>query len=372
MHPDFLTLAQTKRNASLLKTEDLFTSNKSSWFTAFARHFTQTCTQIQLMQKTQSASALPPISYLDYTMLYTNIINRNYTADIFAYGEKCYLDKNQRYIGEYDISFLFVYFDHLWSDLLSLKRRYLGKVTSREITAFMLQTLPDFYSYLANIARFAIAECTDASPLNDIEKNETFMINVGDYMSKTETVYAAQKNKDAESLAEWFYEQNDRVYVFGDYSYLDFAGKTFTDTDFRYSQFRYSTLNNTSFAGSSLIGANFRHAQMQNCRLDYCSLYEADFSFAMLKNASFANTYAKTGLLDNKDWKFVGFLPALFRHTDLSGANFSGANLSGADFSGANLAGADFSGAILSGAIFDADVDISLTLEQKAGIIINK
>ena len=74
MHPDFLTLAQTKRNASLLKTEDLFTSNKSSWFAAFARHFTQTCTQIQLMQKTHNTHArkhspIPPLYFAHNTAI---------------------------------------------------------------------------------------------------------------------------------------------------------------------------------------------------------------------------------------------------------------------------------------------------------------
>ena len=357
MHPHFLSNAKIRRNEYLLKTEDLFTTNKSSYFPAFQTHFNQTCAHIQKMQST---STLAPISYLDYTMLYTNFINRRYTADIFAYGEKGYLDKNQRFIGEYDISFLFVYFDQLWNDLINQKRRYVGKVKSKEVTQFMLETLPDFYSYLANIARFAIAECADKSPLAEIEKNETFMINVGDYMAKTETVYMEKKTKDADKLAAWFNEQLDKVYVYGDYSHLDFSGKTFADTDFRYAQFRGSTLNNTSFAGSSLIGANFRNAHMENCSLDYCSIYEADFSFARLKNASFVNAYAKTGLPDKNEWKFVGFLPTIFCNADLTDAVFCGANLTGADFSGATLTGADFSGAVLDGAVFDTD-DLALT-----------
>ena len=359
---DFSTRAAAIRNEYLLKTEGLFTANKSSYFNAFKTHFCQICSQIQQMQ---ASSTLPPIQYLDYTMLYTNFINRIYTAEICVYNEKSYLDKNQRIIGAYDISYLFVYFDKLWDDLNSLKRRLAGQVQAKEITQFMMDTLPDFYSYLVNIARFAIAECLDQSPLADIEKNDTFMINVGDYMAKTETVYAEKKNKDANKLAEWFSEQLEKDYVFGDYSDLDFSQKSFTDTDFRYAQFRNCNLVESSLAGSSLIGANFRNANMQNCRLDYCSIYEADFTNAKLNNASFVNAYAKAGLLNDNEWKFVGFLPASFRNADLTNANFAGANLSGADFTGATLTNADFTAATVDKAIFSAGAELPLTEEQK-------
>jgi uncharacterized protein YjbI with pentapeptide repeats len=350
MNEDFLTRAENKRNEYLLKTEELFVANKDRWFADFADHFLDICTQIK---KCQSESALPPISYLEYTMLYTNFINRHYVADIFIYGDKSYLDRDQRFIGNYDISFLFGYFDQLWDDIISLKRRYPGLVSAQEITPFVMGTLPDFYSYLANIARFAIGECVDKSPFADINKNEDFMVNIGDYMAKTEPVYRAKKNKDANKLAKWFNEQLLSKYIFDDYSGLDFTGKSFLYTDFRYSRFQNSTLNKINLEGSSLIGANFRNALMEECRLDNCSINEADFSGASLKQTSFKNAWAKTGLTDENKWRFVGFLPVIFRNADLTGVDFSGANLTGADFSGARLTGASFSGAVTDGAIFD-------------------
>ena len=357
MEEDFTTRANVKRNEYLLKTEELFVTNKAAWFSAFASHFRQICAQIRKMQE---ESALSAISYLEYNMLYNNFINRRYVTQVCAYGEKSYLDKSQRILGEYDVSFLFVYFDKLWDDLINLKRRLVGQAAAVEITKYMLDTLPDFYSYLANIARFAVADCIDKSPFVDIDKNEVFMINVGDYMAKTETVYTESKDKDSDKLTDWFHEQLYKEYVFGDYSNLDFSGKSFAYTDLRYAQFRNSNLKDTDLSGSSLIGVNFRHANMVNCRMNSCSIYEADFSDANLKNASLIDAHAKIGLTDEKEWKFVGFLPAVFRNADLTGVDFTGADLTGADFSGAVLTDAVFTNANLTGADFTR-ADLSKT-----------
>lgn len=347
---DFTYIADVKRNECLLKTEKFFVVHKSRWLDSFYEHFKAICAEIRNLQ---DESELPAISYLEYTALYTNFINRQYVADVFVYGEKGFLDKAQYCVGRYDVSFLFYYFDRLWDDLLSLRKRYVGKIPAQKITAFMLDTLPDFYSYLAQIARCAIFELTDASPLVDIKKTELFVINVGGYMSITEGVYQENGNKHVEKLCKWFSEQLYGTYIFGDYSRLDFSDRVFEYTDFRFAHFCGSSLNNTNLKGSKLIGANFRSANMEKCQLDYCTINEADFSSAILKNANFKNAHAKSGLINDKDWKFPGFLPTNFRYADLTNADFTGANLAGADFTGATLTGANFTDAVLDGAIFD-------------------
>jgi len=351
----FLNRANTLRTEYLMKTEALFAANRNDWFADFDVHFRQICAQIK---RWQAKAELPRIVYLEYTMLYSNFISRRYVAEVFVYNDRSYLDKNQHLVGEYDISLFFTSFDELWDKLLSERKRYVGKVVTKDITAFMLEVLPDFYSYLVTIARFAIANCIDKSPFTDIDKSDEFMINVGNYMSKTENVYTEKKNKDAVALAEWFDEQNINEYTFDDYSKLDLSGCSFIYTGFRYSQFRYSFLNNVSLKGCALIGTSFHGACMENCCIDLCSIYEADFSHAILINASFVNARGRAGLPNEREWRQVGFLPVNFRYADLTGVSFTGASLGGADFTGANLTGADFTGAILDGADFtDAVLD---------------
>ena len=349
MNSDFMNLSRNLRNESLLKTESLFVAQKTEWLALFAENFLSVCTEIVRQQR---ESSLPPISRMEYIMLNTNFINRRYIAEVWVFGKDRYIDKKQRMVGEYDVSFLFVYFDEMWGKLLSSRKRYLGNVKAREVTSFILESFSDFYSYLISIARFAIVECVDNKPFIDIAKDELFKINVGDYMAETETVYEENKNKNADDLTKWFNERLSYKYNYGDYSGLDFSGKEFMNTDFRYAMFRRAVLNRVNFNNSSLIGANFRFAEMEGCQLDNCFMFEADFSNANMKNASFKKATAKVGLIDENEWSFVGFLPASFRNADLTSANFTQSKLTGADFTGAILSNADFTGAILTGADF--------------------
>ena len=350
MNSSFIELSTNIHIDQLLKTEALFDAKKKQWFSAFAEHFNSICIDIVKMQ---NESELPAITYIDYTLLFNNFYNKRYVAEIWLYGDKSYLDKSQRIIGEYDISFLFIYFGELWDKLLSLRKLFVGKVRALEVVAFMMQALPDFFSYLADIARFSIAEFVDKSLLANINKNKLFRINVGSYLAKTENVYIERKNKNVDKLAMWFSERLENKYTFEDFSGLDFSGHFFTFTEFRYSQFRNACLNNVSLKGCALIGTNFQNAQMENCCLDNCSIYEADFSHAYLKNASFVKARGRAGLPNPEKWQHVGFLPVNFRYADLTNANFTGANLCGADFTGAVLDGTIFTDAILNGAIFD-------------------
>ena len=354
MHPDFIELSTTLRNDYLLKTEALFADQQQLWFTAFTKHFQSICAEIVQLQ---NESSLQAISRIEYNMLYTNFVDRRYVAEVWVYGDMLYLDESQRMIGEYDISFLFVYFSELWDKLLSARKRYVGKVAAQEVASFMLQTLPDFYSYLANIARRAIVELFDKQPFTDIIKNGAFKISVGDYMAYTTPVYIESKNKDIKVLHKHLKKRLEIGYTFQDYSGLDYSGCSFTYTDFSYSQFRHSRLINMSIEGSILIGASFYKAHMENCCLNNCSIYETDFTHTILRNASFINARGRAGLPNDKEWRHVGFLPVCFRHADLTNADFTGANLTGADFTDAILDGVDFTYAILDGAIFSDGVD---------------
>ena len=210
-------------------------------------------------------------------------------------------------VGNFDISFLFTCFSELWDKLLSARKRYVGKISAQEVASLMIQPLPDFYSYLTNTARRAIADLLDKQPFADIIKNETFMINVGDFMANTMPVYIESKNKDCKALHKHLGKRLEKEYTFQDYSGLDFPGCSYTYSDFSYSQFRKSSLINMSLEGSVLIGANFNKANMENCCLNNCPIYEADFTHTILKNASFINAWGRAGLPNEKQWLHAGF-----------------------------------------------------------------
>ena len=355
MHSDLITHYQSLVTAHLLKTEALYIANKTAWIASFSSHFQGICSRII---EQQDNAILPTIQYLEYTMLYSNFINRRYVAEITVYNEKRYLDKSQQSFGEYDLSHIFIYFNELWDKLLSERKRYVGKVKSREITTLMIEALPKFYSYLAGIARLAIREHLNKSPFTDISKNDVFQVAVGDYMACTSNVYTEKKNKDAKKLIKCFSEDVESRFTFDDFSNMDFSGHSFTLKEFCYSQFRNTCLNNTFFNNCALSGANFSKANMENCSFNSCSIHEADFSYTNLKHTSFVKARGRVGIPISEEWLFAGYLPVSFRYADLSNAHFTGANLSGADFTGAVLDGTVFTDVVLDGAIFDDGVDV--------------
>ena len=103
MHTNFIELSATLRNKYLLKTDALFVAQQQRWFVAFAEHFQTICAEIVKLQNELSLSA---ILRIEYTMLYSNFTNQRYIAEVWLYGDDIFLDKNQRLIGMYDISFL--------------------------------------------------------------------------------------------------------------------------------------------------------------------------------------------------------------------------------------------------------------------------
>jgi len=339
-------------NEYLVKTEYYSLKHKNSQISDFFNNVKFLCEHITNMQQVLSLST---IAHIEYTIAYANILNRNYVAEVWAYGDELYLDKKQQMIGTLDITPLFTSFNELWDELLANRKRYGGTVRAMEVNDFMRQSLPSFSLYLVAVARSAIAQCLDSNIFNNIAKHNTFRVCVGGYMNTipTNCIYIERKNKDNEQILFKFKARPSEDYIFEDYSELDFCSQELPKMNFSYSYFRNSQLNDVSFDNSLLMSTNFSYAKMQNCKLKNTTIYGADFSHAYLVNASFENAMGRAGLPKKDKWQHVGFLPVSFRFADLTNVSFKNADLTGADFSSAILTDTDFSGAILDGAIFD-------------------
>jgi len=347
MQKEFFELSDNLRNEYLLRTERFFVLHKNELVSSFISNFQSICSVIVKLQK---ESDLSDISHIEYIMDYGDFIERNYTASVWVFGDEWYRDCNRRVIGEYNIASLFVFFNELWDKLLEIRKQNAGMIRAVGVKEIMLQTILDFYLYLADIARLAIVECVESAPFTEIKKSDVFRVCVGEYMNPTKSkiVYVQCKNKNTDNLKNCIYE---------DHSNLDFTGRVYKSSNFHYSQFANSCFDDGSLEGSRLTGSNFRKARMENCNLNSSTIHEVDFSYAILKGASITNVIGPSGILDEKKWVHSGYLPVRFCYADLSNANFAGANLIGADFTGANLTDTNFSNANLNGAIFDGSIN---------------
>ena len=335
----FLNRAETLLNEKLFETENLFRSSFSSLSEAFMENFREICKEVTTLQE---AGNFGEIAYIEYTLLRSNTINKNYVAEIRIYGKEWFLCKGQRVVGQFDVSYLFQNLDRLWMKLLEMRKQYIGKVSSLDVSEFIMDAAPKFYAYVISLCRFSILDCTKQNYFKMLKKTPQFSINVGEYMAQTEPIYKENSEKDRLSLLKWFADCHSYEYCFEDFSELDFSNENFTNIDFRYSDLRKTILTNTSFLYANLIGTRFCGAELENAHFSYSILHEADFSGANLRNSKFYYANANWGANDKEKWKRVGFFKVSFRKADLQNANFTGANLIGADFTDAVVDGAKF------------------------------
>lgn len=359
MEKEFQTYAGNIKNQILFQWEDVFQANQEQFISRFREHFNQICREIVRLQK---SGGLPELSYLEYTLLYTNFLERNYAAQVRVYGEDWYLDPNQKAVGTFDVSFLFEPFTELWDKLLTARKGYAGEVSSADVAELVIAALPCFYAYVVTTARRAILTCVEGEAYGELKRADEFEINIGEYMGHTEAVYKEKRNKDREEYADWFRQRLELRYTFEDLTGMDFSGEDLSEIDFRYSDLRNTVLRNTDFQDSMLFGTRFCNAVMEGADLRYCMLYEADFTGADLKHASFVRAVGDAGIQEREEWLIPGYQGVSFRNADLRNA----------DFTKASFRGADFTGAILEGAVFGREqaMQSRLTEEQRKTIVI--
>ena len=349
MNEQFLKNAGALLNEKLFKTEELFLGGFPRLSEEFTANFQRVCEETAALQ---TAGGLGDIAYIEYTLLRTNAVNRNYMSEVRIYGEKRYMCKSQRAAGEFDVSFLFKHFDELWGELIESRRQYAGKVSAIHVKEFMMDAAPKFYSYAVPLCRFSILGCVGQDYFRAVKKSPRFEINAGEYMARTETVYRENAGKDRAEILRQFAAKPDLPYCSEDFSGLDFSNENLAGMDFRYADLRGAILENTNFAGANLTGARFCGANAKNADFSRSFLHEADFGGADLQNAKFTDAAADGGLTNEKEWQAAGFF----------GIRFKDADLRGADFTGADCKGADFTGALMDSAAFDAAKKNGLTV----------
>ena len=328
------------KNEKLFETEELYQKNFNDYASIFQKHFLGICENITHLQQ---SGTLGEIAYLEYTLLYTNLLQKKETAEVRAYNGNWYLDNNQLTAGEFDFSPLFIKYRELWTDLFAARKRFAGAVASHEIKSFLLSCARSFYRYVIAVCRFSILPCIESELFQSINRTEKFEINIGEYMAYTEAVYKEDQTRTSMDALDWLSLHLEYEYAFEDFSELDFSKADLSGIDLRYSDLRRCQLKGTDFQDSMLSGARFCHASMEDADLRNCLMHEADFTGANLANARFTAARSHAGIApEQSSWKSPGYRPVSFRNANLTNADFRNTNIKNADFTGALMAGALF------------------------------
>lgn len=358
----FQNYALQLKNQKLFEMEELYQKNFNDYVSIFQKHFLEICENIIHLQQ---SGILGEISYLEYTLLYTNLLQKKEAAEVRVYNHNWYFDSGQHIVGNFDFSCLFIKYQELWTELFSARKRFAGIVASHEVKSFLLSCARSFYRYVIAVCRFSILSCVESEPFLSIYKSDEFEINVGEYMAYTETIYKENKKRTSKDALDWFSLRLEFEYAFEDFTGLDFSRADLSEIDLRYSDLRQSRLTGTDFQDSMLCGTRFCHADMRDANLCYCLLHEADFTGANLANACFTCAKSYAGISPRQtEWKIPGYRQVSFRST----------NLTNADFQATDIRDADFTEAVMDGTLVQKKqlAGLKLSEEQKRQIRITE
>lgn len=354
MTEEFYQYASALHTRKLFEMETIYQERLDDFIPVFQNHFHKICEEIC---KLQTKKEIGKISYLEYTFLFTNLIQKKEIAEVRIYNDDWYLDAGQRAVGSFDYSFVFTKYRDLWNEVMSSRKRFAGTVTAQQAISFLLTCASVFYRYVASIFRYSILPCVETEPFLSIQRADEFEINVGEYMAYTEAIYKENRTLTSQDALDWFSQREEFSYAFEDFSGLDFSEADLSEIDLRYSDLRHAALNGTDLQDSLLYGTRFCHASLRGADLCYCQIHEADFSGADLTDARLLATTGYCGVPDTEEWTLTGFRQI----------NFQNANLTRADFSKTKICDANFTGAIMDGAKFDRKRlhEFALSPEQK-------
>lgn len=340
MTEEFKQYASALNTRKLFEMDTIYQEHLDEYIPVFQDHFRQMC---EAVCRLQAEKEIGEISYLEYTFLFTNLIQKKEIAEVRIYNDDWYFDAGQRVVGSFEYSFVFTKYRELWNEIMSSRKRFAGAVTAQEAISFLLTCASVFYRYVASIFRYSILPCVEAEPFLSMQRADEFEVNVGEYMAYTEAVYKENRARTSADALDWFLLREEFAYAFEDFSGLDFSGADLSEIDLRYSDLRRTALDGTDFQDSLLYGTRFCNASLRGADLRYCQIHEADFSGADLTDARFCAAKGYRGVPDTENWTLTGFRPI----------NFQNANLTRADFCRTKIRDADFTGAVMDGTKID-------------------
>lgn len=350
------TYLKTKTDEKLIALDKYFHENKSRLIAGFIDSFKSICIKIKEMQ---AKGVKGKIGYINYCMLRTSILERNYRMLIEALDKDWFLDLRECHAG-YEANWAFRILEELGYELSDLAKLYIGNIVGSDIERIKLKEAGKFNEYVKCLARYAIPEAVKIKEYQEIQREEEFEIRVGEYRDSSEIVYKEDtRTKNSKEIKEFLEEKLVDEYSYEVYTNLDLSKGNYKEADFRYTDFGKSNLSNSNMSKCMLVGTKFKHGILEETDFSNSIMYGADFGQCKLKGANFYRAAGPAEVCGSSSWEMPSFEGVNFRGADLENTDFESADLRGAVFIDANLKGTNFAGANLENAVF-SDKDASL------------
>ena len=305
MNKIFEEYAIQLKNQKLFEMEDIYQKHFSEFVPFFQKHFQETCENIIKMQK---AGRLGEISYLEYTLLYTNMLQKKETAEVRVYDNNWYFGDKQQIVNEFDFSVLFTKYHELSSELMAYRKRFAGEASSQEVQSFLFSCIRPFYCYIISIFRYSILPCINKEPFLSIQRTDKFEINIGEYMGYTEAIYKENKKRTSEDSLAWFSLRREFEYAFEDFSGLDFTGADLSGAKFIAAEAHAGVPNHNKWIITGYQRVSFRNACLKKADFQRTRTLDADFTGAVMDGALFQQSQLTSFELSPEQMKVINIV----------------------------------------------------------------
>lgn len=298
----------------------------------FQNSFLESCNNLKKMQQTGDANIS---SYIIFTILRTNIQEKEYSFPFIHFDELLWLGNKQIIIGQHSCDFFFYYYEKLKNNLINAVKKYPKLLIFEDIDKILQKELEKFLRYFAKLAKYNMKEYILSKEYKSVVKSPFFQFRTGEYMGETylvfdeDTIESNIKN-EIYSLAKQEYKLCDKTI-----RNIDFSFHNMSESDFVFTRFQNCSFFNTDMQYGRYIGTSFSGCDCRDTNFSYSVMNEADFSNANLENACLKKIEAYSGFTVPSKWDMPSFWPINFSRANLTNVNFSGADLRGAIFDNA-------------------------------------
>ncbi|MGW8959440.1 pentapeptide repeat-containing protein [Paenibacillus sp. NPDC055715] len=319
----------------------------------------------QKIRQEQQEGRKGKIGYITYSMLRTTWLEEQ-PAYLVEAADTLWMLDPEPIRFEYDAEWTFSY----WSDL---QRKLRTEVEEQQISLseleweqVMLEAAVHIHALVVNVMRLAMKQAVCLPEFQELEREETFEIRIGEYLDQSVSVYKEDRRPmDANVIKTWLKEKEEQAYSYQALEGNQLSDGDYRQLDFRYTAFRQIGMEHSRLHGCVLVGTVWEESQLDGTDLTYSLLHGADFSRCSMKGAILDVVMGSAGYGSDAslDWEPLGFAGVDFTGTSLQGARFQDAQLRGAVFqeallqraflNGADLTDACFAGADVSGASFE-------------------
>jgi len=320
---EFGDLEITERSAQLLLELDAYVAlNFDQLIADFVDCLTTYCQKIVKMQATGEKKA---ISFLNFSLLQTNLLRQKYELRIDAYDETWYLDR-VACVGSYEVGKFYQGLTTFWQELVATHKKYLGKLKYSQLQSLFFEESYKYLIFVQELMRVAIKKAVESNIYQQVKRNDVFVICLGGYQDGVDVVYKEDRTiKNAKAVRRHLTAKNGQEarfsYEFCDH--LDLSAGNFTRVSTAFSSFTGCDFTDASFEASAHVMTNFELATFKNTNFKNTKLFDLNFSGATLENLDFTGSRLKHLNFQGATLKNVNFEQALL----ISQLDFTGATL---------------------------------------------